>query len=153
MIPTIRKKLKFRIKRLLVYWRQWQESLNDSMQKEKIKLSTYEEKSIKLWRLYLKDKDSSLAYNTSGVRQIEKDNVLIILQSSGNLYHIMTIMDVHENGKNLFEIHIPSKESQDICDLFDTELEKRMKKVENNKRKIIESDLDKLLKLEELTQK
>lgn len=146
---TIRNRVQYRVKRLLVRWKQWQDSLNDTINVEKIKLGPFEEKAIKLWKLYLKDKESSLAYNTLGVRQIEKENVFIILQASGNLYHIMTIMDVNDTGKNLFEVHIPTKEASEIVDSFDTELEKRMKKVENNKRSIIESDLDKLLKLEQ----
>jgi acyl carrier protein len=39
--------------------------------------------------------------------------------------------------------------TDDVCEYFDLEMEKRMRKVENNKRSIIESDIDKLLAQEE----
>lgn len=143
-------KLKYQIKRLLVKWRRWQTSINDTISVDKIEITAYEQKAIRLWKMYLKDKESILAYNAQGVRQIEKETLFIIFQSSGNLYHLMTIMDVNDSSKTLFELHIPEKEAKEICDIFDTELEKRMKKVENDKRKIIEHDLDKLLKIQEL---
>ena len=138
--------LKFKWMRLLVRWRQWQDSIGDTMKVEKIPITAYEEKAIKLWKVCLKDAESVLSYNTQGVRQIEKENLFIIFQPSGNLYHIMTIMDVNESGKTLFEIHIPKKEAEEISSLFDIELEKRMRRVEDSKRSIIEGDLDKLLK-------
>lgn len=140
------KGLKFKWMRLLVHWRQWQDSIGDTIKVEKMPITPYEEKAIKLWKVCLKDSESILSYNTQGVRQIEKENLFIIFQPSGNLYHIMTIMDVNDTNKSLFEIHIPKKESEEISTLFDIELEKRMRRVEDSKRSIIEGDLDKLLK-------
>ena len=140
------KGLKFKWMRLLVHWRQWQDSIGDTIKVEKMPITPYEEKAIKLWKVCLKDSESILSYNTQGVRQIEKENLFIIFQPSGNLYHIMTIMDVNDTNKSLFEIHIPKKESEDICFFFDMELEKRMRRVADSKRTIIENDLDKLLK-------
>jgi hypothetical protein len=61
----------------------------------------------------------------------------------------MTIMDVNNDSRSLYEFHIPQKDSDDVCEYFDLEMEKRMRKVENNKRSIIESDIDKLLEQEE----
>lgn len=138
-------RLKYKWKKMLVMWRQWQDSLNDSISIEREKITPNEEKAIRLWKLCLKDENSVLAYNNTGVRHIEKDNILIILHPSGNLYYIMTIMDINTSGNALYEINIPKKEAQDVCDSFDNELEKRMKKVENSKRRLIENDLDKLL--------
>jgi hypothetical protein len=141
--------LKYRYKRILVYWRQWQMSIDDTMTSNKRKLTPYEEKAIRLWRLCLKDEDTQMAYNTNGVRQIEKEHVFIVFQPCGNQDYIMTIMDVNDNGRSLYEFHIPPKDSDDVCEYFDLEMEKRMRKVENNKRNIIESDIDKLLEQEE----
>jgi len=141
--------LKYRYKRILVYWRQWQMSIDDTMTSNKRKLTPYEEKAIRLWRLCLKDEDTQMAYNTNGVRQIEKEHVFIVFQPCGNQDYIMTIMDVNDNGRSLYEFHIPPKDSDDVCEYFDLEMEKRMRKAENNKRNIIESDIDKLLAQEE----
>jgi hypothetical protein len=88
-------------------------------------------------------------YNTSGVRQIEKDNVLMMFQPAGNSEYLMTLFDVDDTRRSLYELRIPQKESEVVSDYFDTEMEKRMKKAENNKRSIIETDLDKLLEKEE----
>ena len=124
-------------------------SIDDTMTSNKRKLTPYEEKAIRLWRLCLKDEDTQMAYNTNGVRQIEKEHVFIVFQPCGNQDYIMTIMDVNDNGRSLYEFHIPPKDSDDVCEYFDLEMEKRMRKVENNKRNIIESDIDKLLEQEE----
>ena len=147
------KGIKFKLMRLLVRWRQWQDSIGDTIKVEKMPITPYEEKAIKLWKVCLKDSESILSYNTQGVSQIEKENLFIIFQPSGNLYHIMTIMDVNDINKSLFEIHIPKKESEEISTLFDIELEKRMKRVEDSKRSIIEGDLDKLLKQQQASLK
>ena len=124
-------------------------SINNTMTSDKRKLTAYEEKAIRLLRLCLKDEDTQMAYNTNGVRQIEKEHVFIVFQPCGNQDYIMTIMDVNDNGRSLYEFHIPPKDSDDVCEYFDLEMEKRMRKVENNKRNIIESDIDKLLEQEE----
>ena len=44
---------------------------------EKSKLTPYEEKAIRLWKILLRDEDTKMSYNTYGVRQIEKNNVFI----------------------------------------------------------------------------
>jgi hypothetical protein len=62
--------INYRYKRILVYWRQWQMSINDTMTPDRRKLTPYEEKAIRLWRLCLKDEDTQMAYNTNGVRYL-----------------------------------------------------------------------------------
>lgn len=142
-------RLKYRFKRLVVKWQKWRLRLDNKLASEKTKLSAFEEKAIKLWRLCLKDKDTQLAYNSFGIRQLEKDNLFLIFKPSGNSDFIMTIMDINEERKNVFEIHIPNKHADDVCDYFDMELEKRMKELEGAKRSIIGDDLDRLLEQEE----
>lgn len=143
MLPSIK------WKRLRVIWRKWIKSLDKSITMDNQKLSPYQEKAIKLWRLCIKDENTKMAYNTLGIRQIEKGNLFITYTPEDGSSYIMTIMDISDDRKNLFEIHIPSRYASYALDVFDTEMEKRMKKVENKKRLIIESDIDKLLKEEE----
>ena len=140
---------KFRIKRIQVLWRKWRLSLDKSITMENQKLSTYQEKAIRLWRLCLKDDNTKLAYNTLGIRQLEKENLFITYTPAGNGSYIITIMDISGDRKNLYEVHIPSKHTDYAGDMFDAEMEKRMRKVENTKRAIIESDIDKLIEQEE----
>jgi len=141
--------IKYRIKILRVYWRKWRRSIDNRMTIERKQITTYEEKAIRLWKILLKDEDTQMNYNTSGVRQIEKDNVLMMFQPAGNSEYLMTLFDVDDTRRSLYELRIPQKESEVVSDYFDTEMEKRMKKAENNKRSIIETDLDKLLEKEE----
>jgi len=141
--------IKYRIKILRVYWRKWRRSIDNRMTVERKQITTYEEKAIRLWKILLKDEDTQMAYNTYGVRQIEKDNVFMIFQPTGNNEYLMTLVDVDDTRRSLYELRIPQKESDVVCDHFDTEMEKRMKRAENNKRSIIETDLDKLLEKEE----
>lgn len=140
---------KVKFKRIQVLWRKWRKSLDKSITLDNQKLSPYQEKAIRLWRLCLKDDNTKMAYNTLGIRQIEKGNLFITYTPADNSSYIMTIMDINDDRKNLFEIHIPSKHAGYAVDIFDTEMEKRMMKVENTKRAIIESDIDKLLAEEE----
>lgn len=140
---------RFRSKRIMVLWRQWTQSLDKSITLDNQKLSPYQEKAIRLWRLSIKDDNTKLAYNTLGIRQIEKGNLFITYTPVGNSNYIMTIMDIDTNKKSLFEIHVPSKHTQSVEDVFDDEMAKRMRKVENKKRSIIENDIDKLIEEEE----
>jgi len=145
-----RYKLSWRFKRLRVRWRQWKRRFDNSITPEQNKTITpFQEKSIRLWKLLLKDKNTKLAFNTFGIRQIEKDNLLLVFQHNPTGESVMTIMDINETSHNLYELHIPVKNSLYVCDLFDGEMDKRMSDTESKKRFIIESDLDKLLQQEE----
>jgi Tfp pilus tip-associated adhesin PilY1 len=143
-------KLSYRFKRLQVRWRQWKNSIGDTMSFDETKVITpFQEKAIRLWKLVLKDSNSKLAFNTYGIRQIEKDNLLIVFQHNTTGESVLTIMDTKDNNNNLYELHIPLKQSMYVCDLFDGEMDKRMNNVESKKRSIIETDLDNLIKEEE----
>ena len=143
-------KISYRFKRLRVKWRQWKNSIGDTMSFDENKVITpFQEKAIRLWKLVLKDKDSKLAFNTYGIRQVEKGNLLLVFQHNSTDESTMTIMDTKESNNNLYELHIPLKHSIYVCDLFDDEMDKRMNNVETKKRFIIETDLDNLIKEEE----
>ena len=143
-------KISYRFKRLRVKWRQWRNSIGDTMSFDESKVITpFQEKAIRLWKLVLKDSDSKLAFNTYGIRQVEKGNLLLVFQHNSAGESVMTIMDTKESNNNLYELHIPLKHSICVCDLFDGEMDKRMSNVESKKRFIIETDLDNLIKEEE----
>lgn len=142
-------KLKYRIKRLRVRFRRWKRSIDGMTTDNHDKLTPYEEKVIRLWKICLKSEDTQMQYNTYGIRQIEKDDVLIIFKPTGNRDYIMTVMYVKGEKTNLYELHIPEKYGNTVCDYFDIEMEKRMNRAENNKRSIIETCIDQLLEQEE----
>lgn len=143
------KKLKYKYLRLLIHWRNWRRSVGDKVMAETTKISPYEEKAIRLWKMLVKDEETKLSYNSLGVRQIEKENIFMILQHGYNSDFILTLMDVSSNSRNLYELRIPQRFAETATDHFDYELEKRMKRTENNKRIIIETDIDKLLEQQE----
>ena len=139
-------KLGYRLKRLKVKWRQWKNSFDKRIGPEDQTTSPYQDKAIRLWKLTLKDTESKLGVNTQGVRQIEKDNLLIIFQyTDSNSNSILTIMD-----NNVYELSIPPKQSITICDYFDDEMDRRMNKSVSAKRVIIETDLDKLVNSQDI---
>ena len=143
-------KLSYRIKVWRVYWRRWKNRLDNSITPDENKMTTpFQEKGIKLWRLCLKDSAAKLAFNTTGVRQIEKENLLLVFQHNPGGESVMTIMDINESSKNIYELNILTKQSNYVCDLFDDEMDKRMSLVESTKRQIIETDLDNLLIVQE----
>ena len=139
-------KLGYRLKRLKVKWRQWKNSFDKRISPEDQTTSPYQDKAIRLWKLTLKDTESKLGVSTQGVRQIEKDNLLIIFQyTDSNSNSILTIMD-----NNVYELSIPPKQSITICDYFDDEMDRRMNKSVSSKRVIIETDLDKLVNSQDI---
>lgn len=143
-------KLSYRIKVWRVYWRRWKNRLDNSITPDENKMTTpFQEKGIKLWRLCLKDSAAKLAFNTTGVRQIEKENLLLVFQHNPGGESVMTIMDINTSSKNIYELNILTKQSNYVCDLFDDEMDKRMSLVEITKRQIIENDLDNLLVVQE----
>jgi hypothetical protein len=138
--------IEYRIKRLRVLWRKWQRTLDNTITPESSKIITpYQEKAMRLWKLSLRDRSTKLAFNTFGIRQIEKENLLLVFQYNPNSYSVMTIMNITEAGRNLYELSIPEKQSIAVCDYFDDEMDRRMSIVESTKRSIIETDLDRLV--------
>lgn len=143
-------RLSYRIKRLRVHWRRWKSNLDNRISPEESRTVTpFQEKAIRLWRLCLKDSESKLAFNTNGIRQIEKENLLLVFQHNSSGESVMTIMDINESSKNIYELNIMNKPSIYVCDLFDDEMDRRMYMADNAKRKMIETDLDNLVNFQE----
>lgn len=143
----------WRMKRLRVRWRQWRRSIDKTIKPEDSIVSPFAEKSIRLWKLILKDKSAKMGFNTWGIRQIERGNLLLVFQHNPTSDSIMTIMDINDNNHNIYELHIGIKQSLHVTELFDNEMDKRMRESEFKKRNIIETDLDKLLNEEECKSK
>ena len=143
-------RLSYRIKRMRVYWRRWKDSLDNRITPEESRITTpFQEKAIKLWRLCLKDGSTKLAFNTNGIRQIEKENLLLVFQHNSSGESVMTIMDINDSSKNIYELNILSKQSLYVCDLFDDEMDRRMCMADSAKRQMIETDLDNLVLAQE----
>ena len=145
-------KLKYRFKKLRVRWRRWKRSLDNSIKPESSKLTPYEEKGIRLWKMVVRDEDSQMAYNSYGVRQIEKDTLFItVTPNNGSDRFTMTIMDITSSRRSLYELHVDGRHAANAIEAFDVEMEKRMRKVENSKRTLIETDIDKLIQAQDKT--
>ena len=143
-------KVSYQWKRLRVRWRRWKRSLDNSIKPDSSKLTPYEEKGIRLWKIVVRDEDSQMAYNSFGVRQIEKDTLFItVTPHNGSDRFTMTIMDITPNRRSLYELHFDGKPAANAIEAFDIEMNKRMKKVENSKRNIIETDIDKLIQAQD----
>jgi len=143
--------IEYKIKRLKVRWRKFMRRFRPSLYPEKeYRITPYQEKAIKLWRMTLKDPASRLGVNTYGVRQVDRENLVIIFQDFGaGDDSFLTIMDTNDNGNNLYELHISKRHAAMVCEAFDDEMDRRMNRVEFAKRLLIESDLDNLLQSQE----
>ncbi len=130
------------------YFKSIQKKLdNDTDPKDNLPIQV---KSMKLWKLLLKDGDSVISCSmVNRVRQIEKDNMLILMSQFNEKDYLMTIMDVDEFKSCLYEIRFGEKSAESLTDLFDTENERRMLIGQTEKRESIHNDLDKLLKQQE----
>jgi hypothetical protein len=145
-------KVKMRWKRLRVKWRRWKRSLDNSIKPESSKLTAYEEKGIRLWKMVVRDEDTQMALNSSGVRQIEKDTLFItVAPHNGSDRYTMTIMDITSSRRSLYELHFDGKHANNVCESFDIEMDRRMRKVEMSKRNLIETDIDKLISAQNKT--
>lgn len=143
-------KLEYRFKRLRVRWRKLFNKLDKNLTPDRgDKLTSYEEKAIRLWRILLRDNDTKLSYNSVGIRQIEKGQILMIFQPLNSIDYCLTLMDITEERRSLYELHIPNKYAEVAVDNFDDELNRRMRKAELAKRNVIENDIDKILEEEE----
>ena len=138
-------RFKFRWKRIRVMWRRWKRKV-DSLKPDYSIQTDYEEKGLRLWKMVIRDEDTQMAYNSEGTRQIEKDTLFITVTSNNSIdRYTMTIMDISGSRRSLYELHVEGKSAGVAIESFDDEMQRRMKKVENSKRKLIETDIDKLI--------
>jgi hypothetical protein len=118
---------------------------------EERKVSELQDKGIRLWKLCLRDKDTSISCSISNqMRQIEKNSMVIILSPINSIDYLMTIMDIDRSKSCLYEIRIGQKLAESVITAFDNENERRMKLGEEERRDSIMKDLDTLLQQEEM---
>ena len=130
-------------------WRRWKRKV-DSLKPDYSIQTNYEEKGLRLWRMVIRDEDTQMAYNSEGTRQIEKDTLFITVTPNNSIdRYTMTIMDISGTRRSLYELHVEGKSASVAIESFDDEMQRRMKKVENSKRKLIETDIDKLIQSED----
>lgn len=110
-------------------------------------INDLQDRAISLWKLCLRDKSAKLSSSLGNrCRQIEKNNMIIVLSPINAVDHLMTIMDVDDSKSYLYEVRITQKMSQIITKLFDNENERRMRLGEEERRSFIFNDIDKLYK-------
>lgn len=108
-----------------------------------------EEKGVKIWTLCLKSEKSHISYSTiSKIRQIEKDDILIILSPLSNSDYLMEIFGKGDNSF-VYEIQIGPSTFENVISLFDMENDKRMRVIESASRNTVYDQLDVILKREE----
>jgi len=152
----IKFKTKNRFKRFLlrnyIKVRQYIQQLNDRMQAnpEVIEALPIQYKSVRLWKLLLRDEGSQITCSLGNrIRQIEKNNMLLILSPINQQDFMLTIMDVDSEKSCLYEVPIHSKYSESLIEIFDSENEKRMTIMQKEKKQSIHNDLDKLISQQE----
>jgi hypothetical protein len=121
-----------------------------TISKDGSKPSDLEEKAIRLWKLYLRNKSTHISCSIpKQIRQLQKDNMLIIVSPSNSIEYLMTIIDTDTSKRCLYEVPLGQKMSEIVLSAFDAENEKRMRQSEIERRMSIHEDLDYLLKKEE----
>ena len=109
-------------------------------------LDALQQKACDLFVNYVKDKDSELLCSIkTSKRHIKNSDVLILLYNSANGY-IVTVID-ESRGHNIYDIDLPSDHGFNLCNMFDVEMERKLRASEYDKRNIIVTDLDQLLKV------
>lgn len=127
---------------------------NQSYSEKNTEILPIQNKSIRLWKLLLRDELSQISCSLGNrIRQIEKDNMLLILSPMNQVEYQLTIMDVDSTKSCFYEIPIGSKLSETIIELFDVENERRMSIGQNEKKLSIHNDLDKLILQQEVSLK
>jgi hypothetical protein len=124
------------------------DGINDKLkaQPENTEILPIQTKSIKLWKLLLRDDKSQISCSLGNrIRQVEKDNMLLILAPINQQDYQLTIMDVDNIKSCLYEIPMYSKLSEVLIEVFDNENEKRMLEGQLEKKQSIHNDLDKLI--------
>lgn len=103
------------------------------------------DKSIKVWRTSLKKESNNLLSSISlNQRQIIGDNIMLILKNYSTQEYILSIINTSERS-SFYEIYIENNVAKELIKMFDESLENRLSKIENDKRSIINSNIDSLI--------
>lgn len=107
-------------------------------------MNVLQKKAYELFILYVKDSDSELICSIRTMkRHIRNGELLIMLYSSSNGF-IMTVID-ESNKHNIYDVDIPTACGSELCELFDSAMERKLRGCEHEKRMLIVKDLDELM--------
>ena len=103
------------------------------------------DKSIKIWKFSIKKESNNLLSSiSSNQRQIVGDNIMLILKNYSNQEYILSILNTSEKS-SFYEIYIENNIAKELIKMFDESLENRLIKIENEKRNIINNNIDTLI--------
>jgi len=141
--------IKYKLLKSYAKTKKYFRGFRDRLEIADMTLTQLQVKGIKLWVLYLRNKDTKLYSSiATGDRQIKYDNTLLILRP-GNEQDIMTIINLSDNVETCYEIGVPPKSSNYVREKFDIEMDRRMRATEHAKREIIQMSIDRLIDIEE----
>jgi hypothetical protein len=103
------------------------------------------DRSIKIWKFSIKKESNNLLSSISlNQRQIVGDNIMLILKNYSNQEYILSILNTSEKS-SFYEIYIENNIAKELIKMFDESLENRLIKIENEKRNIINNNIDTLI--------
>jgi hypothetical protein len=146
-----KKVLKFFLLKKWVEFNSWFNKIDNKMTVGNHKLSSMQEKAVKLWRICLKEKNCKLDCSISSrQRQIESGKILIVLTPGGTDYSTMSIFDGTDNAKcNFYEVSIPQPHLDQIYQQFDDMVYRRMSNKEQKNREMVEEVFDTMISKQE----
>lgn len=139
------RKISIKFKKLQLRWKRFKEKY---FQTDKEPLEIDKQKIIDLFMTLIEDRNSSLNYSIgSSSRFIESEFLWASLSPyNTSRSYIVTIVDESmPNNPHSHEIIIPIEYANDIKYAFDMESERRFKKLELEKKKVVVQDLEKLI--------
>lgn len=107
------------------------------------------EKSILLWKQAIKEKESKIYQSFDGQRQLKTENTLFILKEEGyekghlRVYHTSIINSV--KNVHYYDVYMPKEYFSELVQIFNTEVQKRMRLIENLHKKQIEDSMSLLI--------
>jgi predicted DNA-binding protein (UPF0278 family) len=117
---------------------------------KKPKLEDSQIKVVELINSMIRNKNVQMNYSpNSSTRFLHSKNIWVTINKYqiGNESYLIYIINTSSRSSNSHEITIPKEYAYDIIDEFDEELERRMRVVENSRKKVIANELDNLITL------
>lgn len=116
--------------------------------KKKPKVDESQLKVVELISSMIRNKNVQMNYSpNSSTRFLHSKNVWVTINRAhlGHDSYLIYIIDNSSYNSHSHEITIPKEYAYDIIDEFDMELERRMRVVENSRKKVIANELDNLI--------
>ena len=108
-------------------------------------MNQLQKKAYELFTLYVKDSESELICSIKTFkRHIRNGELLIMLYNTSNGF-IISVIDESENH-NMYDVDVNHEYGNELCAMFDTEMERKLRASEYEKRMLIIKELDGLMK-------